>query len=72
MELPDKVNEPVVPAGVAPIAPATMEQIPSAELADLRRRAEKYRFLFKTIVTVTGILVGATLIVVLAALLTDL
>lgn len=72
MELPEPVHPPVAPATLEPIAPATMEQIPAIELADLRRRAEKYRFLFRTIVTVTGILVGATLIVVLAALLTDL
>jgi hypothetical protein len=61
---------PLAPIEPAPSAP--MEQVTSAELADLRRRADRYRFLFKTIVTVTGILVGATLIVVLAALLTDL
>lgn len=52
-------------------APAPLEQVSVAELAELRRRAERYRFLFKTIVTVTCILVGATLIVVLAAILGD-
>jgi hypothetical protein len=51
--------------------PPTLEQVPSAELADLRRRADRYRFLFKTIVTVTAILVGATLIVALVALFID-
>ena len=56
---------------VEPGAPAPLAQVPSAELTDLRRRADKYRFLFKTIVTVTGILVAATLVVVLAALLID-
>jgi len=53
-------------------APAALEEVPSAELADLRRRADRYRFLFKTIVTVTGIIVGATLIIVLVALLIDM
>jgi hypothetical protein len=72
MERPDQVHPPVAPVAVEPMAPATMEQISAVELADLRRRAERYRFLFKTIVTVTSILVGATLIVVLVALLTDL
>lgn len=56
----------------ATAAPATLEQVPSAELADLRRRADRYRFLFKTIVTVTGIIVGATLIIALVALLIDM
>jgi len=64
--------EPSAPAVVDLLPPAAMEHIASAELADLRRRADRYRFLFKTIVTVTGILVGATLIVVLAAILIDM
>ena len=73
MELPEQsVHAPAVPASAEPLSPATMEQISSTELADLRRRAERYRFLFRTIVTVTGILVGGTVIVVLTALLTDL
>ena len=55
----------------ATIAPPALEQVPSAELADLRRRADRYRFLFKTIVTVTSILVGALLIVSIVALLID-
>jgi hypothetical protein len=49
-----------------------MEQISATELASLRRRADKYRFLFRTIVTVTSILAGVTLIIVLAAILTDM
>jgi hypothetical protein len=56
----------------ATVVPPTLEQVPSAELADLRRRADRYRFLFKTIVTVTGIIVGATLIISLVALLIDM
>ena len=62
---------PAVPVE-ATTAPPALEQVPSAELADLRRRADRYRFLFKTIVTVTGIIVGATLIIVLVALLIDM
>jgi len=61
---------PPVPLEAAAV-PTTLEQVPSAELADLRRRADRYRFLFKTIVTVTAILVGATLIVALVALFID-
>ena len=62
---------PPVPLAATAVPP-TLEQVPSAELADLRRRADRYRFLFKTIVTVTGIIVGATLIIALAALLIDM
>jgi len=72
MELPEKLNATAVPPAMEPLTPAAMEQVPAVELAELRRRADRYRFLFRTIVTVTGILVGATVIVVLAALLTDL
>jgi len=60
------------PAVLEPTAPSQLEQIPSAELALLRLRADRYRFLFKTIITATSIIVGATLIVVLVAILTDL
>ena len=59
------------PLAVEPAAPAPLAQVPPAELTDLRHRADKYRFLFRTIIAVTGILVAATLIVVLAALLID-
>ena len=65
------------PAGdAAPLAtegspPAPMEQIPAAALAELRRRADRYRFLFRTIVTVTSLLVAAVLIVTLVAILFD-
>jgi len=65
------------PAGAAaPLAtegspPAPMEQIPAVELAELRRRADRYRFLFRTIVTVTSLLVAAVLIVTLVAILFD-
>lgn len=62
------------PAPVAPFEPPvapTFEQVSTRDLAELRQRADKYRFLFKTIVTVTAILVGATLIVVLASIFTD-
>jgi hypothetical protein len=52
-------------------AAAPMAQVPEAELADLRRRADRYRFLFRTIVTVTSILVVGTLIVVAMGLLSD-
>ena len=48
--------------------PAPLEQISSAELAELRRRADKYRFLFRTIVTVTSLLVVSALIVTLVAI----
>ncbi len=58
----------VEPAIIQPAVPVPMEQISSVELADLRRRAEKYRFLFKTIVTVTTILAVALLGVVIVAL----
>jgi len=58
--------EPGAAAPVMPVMPVT-----PAELTDLRHRADKYRFLFRTIIAVTGILVAATLIVVLAALLID-
>lgn len=63
--------DPVVPAAM-PEPTAAMVQVSQAELADLRQRADRYRFLFRTIVTVTSILVGATLIIVLAAVLTDM
>ena len=72
MELPENLNATAVPTAMEPVSPAAMEQVPAVELADLRRRADRYRFLYRTIVTVTGILVGATVIVVLVALLTDL
>ena len=72
MELPEKLNATAVPTAMKPVSPAAIEQVPAVELADLRRRADRYRFLYRTIVTVTGILVGATVIVVLVALLTDL
>jgi hypothetical protein len=61
-------NAVVEPALVPPATPAPMEQISSAELADLRRRAEKYRFLFRTIVTVTTIVAVALLAVVIVAI----
>lgn len=54
-----------------PVIAAPLEQISAIELADLRRRAEKYRFLFKTIITVTAIVVGAGLVICLAALVLD-
>lgn len=63
--------DPVSPAAM-PEPAAAMVQVSQAELADLRQRADRYRFLFRTIVTVTSILVGATLIIVLAAVLTDM
>lgn len=53
-----------------PIAPApvpALVQIPESELADLRRRADRYRFLFRTIVTVVSIVVAALVAVVLIA-----
>ena len=64
------------PAGApAPLAtegsPPPMEQMPAVELAELRRRADRYRFLFRTIVTVTSLLVAAVLIVTLVAILFD-
>jgi hypothetical protein len=58
------------PAPLAP-EPGAAAPVTPAELTDLRHRADKYRFLFRTIIAVTGILVAATLIVVLAALLID-
>lgn len=71
---PNAVVAPVEPspAPLAPAVPVQSELIPATELAELRRRADKYRFLFRTIVAVTGILVVATLIIVLVAILTDL
>lgn len=76
-DLPAPTTSPAEPTGPAapqimPEVPPQMEQISATELAALRHRADKYRFLFRIVVTVTGILVGATLIVVLAALLTDM
>ena len=59
------------PAPVAAPVPAQNEMIPAAELAELRRRADRYRFLFRTIVAVTGILVVAATIIVLVAIFTD-
>ena len=65
---PAETSPPAVPEA---IVPPQLEQIQSTELALLRQRADRYRFLFRTIITVTSIIVGATLIVVLAAILTD-
>lgn len=68
---------PTTSAGAAaPLAtegspPTPMEQIPAVELAELRRRADRYRFLFRTIVTVTSLLISAALIVTLVAILFD-
>ena len=59
------------PLAVEPGAHASPASVTTAELTLLRHRADKYRFLFRTIIAVTGILVGATLLVVLAALLID-
>ena len=68
-EIPAVIETAVVEPGIIkPSVPGPMEQISSVELADLRRRAEKYRFLFKTIVTVTTILMVAMLAVVVLAL----
>lgn len=67
VQLADAPPAPVI----TPAIQAPLEQVSAAELADLRRRADKYRFLFKTIVTVTSILIGATLIVCIVALLID-
>ena len=67
---PQSLDAPA-PLAVEPTAPAPLAQLGTSELTDLRLRADKYRFLFKTIVTVTVILVVATLVVVLAALLID-
>lgn len=61
----------VEPAIIPPAVPVPLEQISSVELADLRRRADKYRFLFRTIVTVTTILAVALLGVVILALVFD-
>jgi hypothetical protein len=73
-DLPAPITSPAGPTApqVTPEAPPQMEQISATELASLRRRADKYRFLFRTIVTVTSILAGVTLIIVLAAILTDM
>ena len=59
------------PAPLAPALPVQNEMIPASELAELRRRADKYRFLYRTIVAVTGILVVAMTIIVLVAMFTD-
>jgi hypothetical protein len=71
----DDLPAPVSPSleAPAPLAaePGAAAPVTTAELTLLRHRADKYRFLFRTIIAVTGILVGATLIVVLAALLID-
>jgi hypothetical protein len=71
----DDLPAPVPPSLEAPAPhapePGAAAPVTPAELTDLRHRADKYRFLFRTIIAVTGILVAATLIVVLAALLID-